>query len=116
MILSAIEDIASTSNVCASGSANLGHPVFTQQITLGNSALRASDLGTVSASSMLADGSGTVANPCTDTTVRADAILNLLPTMYDGQIAYVSETYYKSSDLDITGYLTASGVYARAIF
>jgi hypothetical protein len=112
LILSAIEYIGP--NTCSSCS-NLSHAVFTQQITIGNSALRASDMGTVLATSMLADGSGTVTNPTTDTTVRADPILNIL-SMVDGQVAYVSETFYGSTDLSIPGYLTASGVYARAIF
>jgi len=111
-ILSTIEYVGSTT---CTGCANLDHAVFTQQITLGNSALRASDFGTVSASSMATDGTGNVLNPFTDTTVRADAILNILP-MSDGQIAYVSETYYNSTDFDIPGYLNATGVYARAIF
>lgn len=112
LILSSIEYIGSTT--CTS-CANLNHAVFTNQIILGNSALRASDFGTVSASSMASDGTGNVTSPTTDTTVRADAILNILP-MADGQIAYVSETYYNSTDLNLPGYMNASGVYARAIF
>ena len=112
LILSAVEYIGS--NTCT-GCPNLTHAVFTQQITIGNSALRASALGTVLATSMLADGSGTVINPTTDLTARADPILSILP-MTDGQVAYVSETFYSSTDLSIPGYLTASGVYARAIF
>lgn len=112
LILSSIQYIGSTT---CSSCANLNHAVFTQQITLGNSALRASNFGTVSATSMASDGSGNVKNPTTDTTVRADAILNILP-MVDGQIAFVSETFYNSTDLAIPGYMSTSGVYARAIF
>ncbi len=112
MILSDIEYVGSTT--CTS-CANLNHYVFLQQITLGNSALRASDFGTVAASSMLADGSGTVINPLTDTTVRADHFGSIL-TLADGQAAQISETYYNSTDFDIPGYLNAAGVYARAIF
>jgi hypothetical protein len=113
MILSSIEYIGPTT--CTS-CANLNHAVFTQQITLGNSALRASDFGTVLATSMNSDGTGDVTNPFTDTTVRADGILTILPGMADGQIAFVSETFYNSTDLDIPGYMSTSGVYARAIF
>jgi hypothetical protein len=113
LILSSIEYVGSTT---CSGCANLGHAVFTQQITLGNKALRASVFGTVSASSMLSDGTGNVINPLTDTSVRADPILTILPSMADNQIAYVSETFYNSVDLSIPGYMNTSGVYARAIF
>jgi len=112
MILSTIEYVGATT--CAS-CANLNHAVFTQQITLGNSALRGSNFGTVSAASMYADGTGNVRNPTTDTTVRADGILTFL-TMTDGQMAFVSETFYNSTDLSIPGFMNASGVYARAIF
>ena len=112
MILSTIEYVGSTT--CTS-CANLNHAVFTQQITLGNSALRGSNFGTVPATSMTADGTGDVKNPTTDTAARADKILTFL-TMTDGQMAYVSETYYNSKDLSIPGYMNTSGVYARAIF
>ena len=115
LILSAVEYIGA--NTCTS-CANLNHAVFTQQITLGNQALRASNFGTVPAGSMNTDGSGTVTNPLTDTGVRADGILNakILPSMADGDVAYVSETFYSSTDLGLPGYMNASGVYARAIF
>src|ERR1039458_439111 len=112
LILSAIEYIGATT---CSGCSNLNHAVFTQQIILGNAALFPSRFGTVSATSMIADGSGTVINPLTDTTVRADALLTLL-SMTDNDVAYVSETFYSSTDLGIPGYMNASGVYARAIF
>jgi hypothetical protein len=112
LILSAIEYIGATT---CSGCANLNHAVFTQQIILGNAALFASKFGTVSATSMTTDGTGTVTNPLTDTTVRADALLTIL-SMTDNDVAYVSETFYSSTDLGIPGYMNASGVYARAIF
>ncbi len=115
LILSTIEYVGTTT--CTS-CGNLYHAVFMQQITLGNASLRTSNFGTVSAASMLSDGSGNVRDPMNDATVRADRILNnnILPTMADGQIAYVSETFYNSTDLNIPGYMNTSGVYARAIF
>jgi hypothetical protein len=113
MILSEIEYIGPNSG--APGCANMNHAVFTQQITFGNSALFSSKYGTVAASSMVSGGSGNVANPTTDVTVRADGILALLP-MTDGQVAYVAETYRSTTNITIPGFPSNPGVYARAIF
>jgi hypothetical protein len=114
LVLSTIEYIGA--NTCPTGCTNLNHAVFTQQLTLGNSALHASAYGTVPASSMSTDGTGTVTNPTTDASVHADGILNLL-TMTDGQFAYVAETFSSASNLSIPGFTNPSnGVYVRAIF
>ena len=111
-ILSLVQYVGPT--IC-SNCANLRHAVFKQQIVLGNSGLKHSVYGTVPSGSMTTDGSFTVVNPTTDTAVRADGILALLP-MADGDIAYVSETYFSSTDLRITGFSSPAGVYASAIF
>ena len=95
--------------------ANTGHAVFLQQLTIGNSALMSSHFGTLPAGSMKQDGTGTVINPYTDPAVQADGILGVLP-MTDGDLAYVSETYFSSTDFDIAGFLSPSGIYCRAIF
>src|ERR1035438_134388 len=59
LILSAIEYIGATT---CTGCSNLNHAVFTQQIIIGNAALRASNFGTVPAGSMNTDGTGTLIN------------------------------------------------------
>ena len=112
LILSAIQYIGS--NTCSS-CGNLNHAVFKQQLVLGNPSLHASKFGTVSTSSLTSDGTGTVKDPLNDATVRTDGILAKLP-MLDGDMAYVAETYYSSTDIDIPGFISPSGVYARAIF
>ena len=118
VILSAIQYVGpNTCNQCP----NEYHAVFLQQLMIGNSALLNSYFGTVAAGSMTNDGTGTVKNPYTDTSVQADAILNVIPivdgvSMGDGEIAYTSETYFSSTDFDIAGFLPPSGVYCRAIF
>jgi hypothetical protein len=112
LILSGFQYVGpNTCNKCA----NLGHAVFLQQLTIGNASLLSSHFGTVPAGSMKQDGSGIVINPYTDTSVQADGILGAL-SMNDGDLAYVSETYYSSTDFDIAGFLSPSGVYCRAIF
>lgn len=113
LILSWVEYLNSAST-CPSPCSNLGHVVILQQIVLGNSALRASSFGTVAAGSRDAT-TFKVTSPFSDTSVRADPILTYL-TMSDGDVAYLSETYYSSSDLFIPGVPGPAGTYARAFF
>lgn len=114
LILASFEYIGKTT---CTGCKNQYHAVFTRQIPIGNASLFASKFGTVPAASMAADGSGTVTNPLTDPAVIADGVLALLGgSMNDGQIAYVSETYYTSVDFNIGSFLQPGAVYARAIF
>jgi hypothetical protein len=112
LILSSVEYLNSAAT-CPSPCNNLGHVVFLQRIVLGNSALRASSFGTVPSASM--DSSGKVLSPTTDTTVRADGVLTYL-TMSDGDIAFVSETFFSSADLARSGFISPVDTYARAFF
>jgi hypothetical protein len=112
LILSAVEYLNSTTT-CPTGCTNLGYVVFTKQITLGKAALRASSFGTVPAASLNADGS--VKNPTTDASARATGVLTYL-AMSDGDVAYVSETFFSSTDLARSGIISPSGTYARAFF
>ena len=117
VILSSIQYIGATTCI---GCANQGHAVFLRQLTVGNAGLFSSRFGTVPAASMANDGTGTVTNPYTDPSVRADGILLAIPNvdgtiMNDNQIAYISETYFTSTDFDISGFLRPGGIYARAI-
>jgi hypothetical protein len=113
LILSSVEYLNSTST-CPSPCSNLGHAVFTQQIILGNAALRASSFGTVPAGSK-DPTTFKVTNPTTDTSVRADGVLTYL-TMSDGDIAFVAETYFSSADLASSWFPSPAGTYARAFF
>jgi hypothetical protein len=112
LILSSVEYLDSTTS-CPNPCNNLGHVVFLQQITLGNAALQASSFGTAPAASLNTDG--TVKNPTTDTNVRADGVLTYL-TMSDGDVAYVSETFFSSADLARSAFFSPVGTYARAFF
>ena len=110
VILSAVQLIGP--NDC-SNCANLGLPVFTQRIIIGNAGLRASAFGAPSPA-LVDPATGSVENYLTDAGARAASAP--VAGMQPSEIVYVSETYYKSSDYDIAGYLTGSGVYALGLF
>ncbi len=110
LILSSVQYIGP--NTCTS-CANQGYVVFTQQITLGNAALKSSVFGTVPSGSMGTDGM--VTNPTTDTAARATGVQTYL-TLADGDRAYLSETYFSSADLAVPGFASPAGTYARAVF
>ena len=119
VILSSVQFIGPT--MCTN-CANLNHAVFTGQTAIGNAALGSSVLGTVPPASLAAGDTGKVKDPYNDTAARADGIANLLPriggnpVLTDGQLAFVSETCFTSTDFDIRNFLNPSRVCARAIF
>lgn len=114
MILSSVEYLNSTTT-CPNPCSNRYHVVVTQQIILGNPALKASAFRTVPAGSMSLDGSGKVNDPEGDGAVQADGVLTYL-TMVDADVAYISETYFSSADLAIPGFPSPLGTAARAFF
>ena len=110
IILSAVQLVGPQD---CSNCANLGLPVFTERIIIGNTALRSSAFGTPS-SGLVDSSTGKVYNYLTDAGARATA--EPVAAMTAGEIVYVAETYYQSSQYDIAGFLTGSGVYARGLF
>lgn len=90
---------------------NLHRTVITRQIRMGNTALRASAYGTPTV-----DSTGAVANYLTDPLAVTTTFDPAVMTIGEGEIAYVAETYYRSSELDLPGFMTGTGVFARGIF
>lgn len=92
---------------------NLNQNVVTNRLVIGNSATRASDFGTPNAS--LIDSQGNVSNYLRDTSARANNFSSVL-ALNAGEIAFLSEAYFASLDLDFQSYQTGTGIYARSIF
>jgi hypothetical protein len=91
--------------------ANHGVAVFVRQIVLGNSTLRASRYGTPPTVA-----GGMVPNYQTNPAART---VNFHPSVMDmqmGETAYVAEAYYRSTELELPGFMTNTGVAARGIF
>lgn len=95
---------------CASCT-NKNIAVIMRQIKVGNTALRASAYG-----NPVTGSGGTVANYENNTAARAVNFEPQVMTMQPGDMAYVAESYYRSTELDLPGFMTNTGVAARGIF
>jgi hypothetical protein len=97
--------------VTCSSCANNNMAVFTRQIVLGNASLRSSQYGTPPTIS-----GGIVDNYQNNTAARTSNFDPAVMALQPGDIAYVAETFYRSSELDVPGFMTSTGVSARGIF
>ena len=117
IILSTITYVDST--ICAAGGysnsncTNLNQNVFTNQVVIGNSALRASAYGTPPVDSTNSDNVSET-NYLTSTSARASNF-SLIP-LAAYQYAYVGEVYFTTPDLSWWGPLGTTGISARFVF
>lgn len=91
--------------------ANHGMAVFVRQIVLGNASLRTSQYGTP-----VTGSGGMVSDYMTDPAARATGLYPAVMDMQMGETAYVAEAFYRSSELDLPGFMTSTGVSVRGIF
>jgi len=91
--------------------ANHGVAVFVRQIVLGNGSLRASRYGTPPTGS-----GGMVPNYMTNPAARTSNFHPAVMDMQMGETAYVAEAFYNSTELNLPGFMTNTGVAARGIF
>jgi len=94
---------------------NINQIVFTRRIVVGNSSKRASNFGTPGSGTVDANGYIAASYYLTNISERATGFSSLLP-LAAGQLAYLTETYLASPDIDWTNFMTGTGVYARTIF
>jgi Flp pilus assembly protein TadG len=109
-----------SSNTCT----NLGQPVITQQIAIGNATSNQSAFGTPSSTGSLPATSGvsnnynyspTNAQLAENTYTVANGFSSIL-TLTSGQFAYVVEMYDNTPGLSVGGITGKPQVYARAVF
>jgi hypothetical protein len=93
---------------------NLNQAVYTRRYTVGNAAVYTSTFGAPTTANTTT-GIINSSSYLVDSSARATGITNVMP-LSASQSIYLTEVYFSSSDYDITGFLTGSGVYARAIF
>ena len=94
---------------------NLNYSVFTRRVVIGNSSLRSSYFGAPASGIIGSNGFISSANYCTNTTARASNFIQLLP-LAAGEVSSVTETYFRSPELDWPGVMTGTGEYSYAIF
>ncbi len=94
---------------------NYQHTVITQQIIVGNHELRDSNFGDAPGDLMNSEGEIEPDDYLTDMRVRADSFDSVL-VLQGGEIAYLSEAYVISPDLDFPGFYDDTQTYARTIF
>jgi hypothetical protein len=88
------------------------HAVCSRQLIIGNAALRKSAY--VNPNSSIIDAGGNVTN-LNDASANANSFAAWMP-LAQGQIAYLSETYFSTSSFDWAGVLTGTGIYKKAVF
>lgn len=107
---------AASVNPCS----NVGLPVFTQRLTIGNTSLKTSAFGTPPAAYLDSSGNISSANYMQQSSVVANGFASVI-TQSDGDVAYLVEGYFNMPDLSFlssgfSGPSAAGGIYARAIF
>jgi hypothetical protein len=109
---------------------NVGLPVFTQRIVVGNSSLRTSNYGTPNSGILDAHGNISPAvyfvnsavrtsgfeAALDDAVVRATGTAPAPPAQSQGDTAYVVELFFQYPDLSFLGWSTAGGAYVSFIF
>jgi hypothetical protein len=94
--------------------------VFTQRVTMGNTALKTSAFGTPGSSYLDSEGNITSANYMQQSSLVATGFGSVI-TQSDGDVAYLVEGYFSVPDLSFltpgySGGNATGGIYARAIF
>ncbi len=99
---------------------NSGLAVFTQRVTIGNTALKTSAFGTPPATYLDSEGNISATNYMQQSSLVANGFGSII-TQSDGDVAYLVEAYYTMPDLSFlspgySGGSATGGIYARAIF
>ena len=90
----------------------VNHGVIARRITIGNSAQRASSFGTPAGG--LLDAAGKVTD-LSSPSANADSFAAVVP-LAQGDVFYVAEAYFSTSDYDWTGVFTSGGIYTKCVF
>ena len=100
IILSEIDGTGNNNAVCS------------RRLVIGNAALHTSNY--VNPASNLIDAGGNVTN-VNDPSANANGFTAMMP-MAQGQVNYLAETYFSTSNFDWIHFLTGTSIYAKAVF
>ena len=94
---------------------NLGYPVVVKRQFIGNRSLFLSPYGSPQSELFEQSGAILAAHYLFDPSCRAEQFESVLP-LSGGEIAYVSEAYFRTPELDIPGYKKDSSIYRKVVF
>ncbi len=94
---------------------NLGQPVVTQRIVVGNAGLKPSLVATPDGGLLQSDGSVIPSDYLTKPGVRAESF-NAILNLAEGETAYVAEAWFESPVKDFPTLNNRGPLYARTIF
>jgi hypothetical protein len=94
---------------------NLNQPVITRRLVMGNAQAATSAFGTPRSAIVASDGYLAPSSYLTESTARATGFNAVLP-LTAGEVSYVVEMFQPSPDLDVPGFMSGTGVYARSLF
>jgi hypothetical protein len=94
---------------------NLGQDVFIQRVVMGNSSLFSSKFGTPSSSIIGTSGNIASSDYLTNSSARATGFSSVL-SLTGGQVGYLTETYFSSTNFNWGSSVSSAGVYERSIF
>jgi hypothetical protein len=104
----------------SSNCTNINQTVFVNRVIIGNSSLTASRFGTPAAGIVTSTGTIAANDYLTNASAVATGFAALLTaagiTLNQGDVTYVSETYFSTPSLSFLPSAAAQGVYARSIF
>lgn len=101
--------------VAVGSCSNLGQPVVTQRIVVGNASMKPSLVATPDAGLLQSDGSIRPADYLTKSGARA-AAFNAILNLAEGETAYVAEAWFDSPVKDFPTMNNRGPIYARTIF
>jgi hypothetical protein len=94
---------------------NLNLPVFTQQVVVGNSSLRASNFGTPAPSYIGSKGMIASTDYCKQASLVANGFESTL-SLQPGQASWMVEGYFAMPDLNVFAAQYQGGAYVRLLF
>lgn len=108
------DSTCAANNLAGGACTNRNRYVITQRLTIGNTTLTTSRLGTPTAT---INGRGFVQNYITDSRARAASMFSSLwnPQLVDGQYVYAVEAQFRGLDLGLAAF-TSGGTYSRHFF
>lgn len=119
-VLMIAQSDCTAANLTTAQCTNLGYAVITQRLTVGNTTLTTSTVGSPPGSLIESDGTIIPANYLTNTSCRANTLSNAngsgLLTLQNSERTFIAEAYFRAPELSFLNRGQALNMYARNYF